>query len=71
MEGYDTNNDTNALPQHSRVAWSVDLIGGPDRDRTDDLFYAITITDWKITNIRSATGPFGIAGNAQKRLLDP
>ena len=35
--GYDTNHDTNAQPASTRPVQVVGRIGGPGRDRTDDL----------------------------------
>ena len=37
MAGYDTN----ALSLNARPVYIFDLIGGPGRDRTDDLFHAM------------------------------
>jgi len=39
--GYDTTNDTNAMPRPERPVYPVERIGGPGRDRTDDLFHAM------------------------------
>jgi hypothetical protein len=48
---YDKNDDTNDRPQSRRPVYVVELIGGPDRDRTDDLFHAILVNMLGINDI--------------------
>jgi len=39
--GYDTNYDTNVIRLSNRTPQVVEKVGGPGRDRTDDLFHAM------------------------------
>ena len=41
MVGYDTNHDTTVSLATVRPVYVVGLIGGPDRDRSGDLFHAM------------------------------
>src|SRR5262245_39274591 len=53
--GYDTNHDTKPTPL-SRSIYAVVRIGGPGRDRTDDLSHAIELTASNFNSLRGTDG---------------
>ena len=49
----------------------IDLIGGPDRDRTDDLFHAMEVPRWRFVDGKGLTSRLSRQNRPTRRSMLP